>query len=105
MATSWGIENVLKEVDDLESLQKLRPNALAFPMLLETMEHEIKAIDALTPPCWLKMTENSLQNALDEKEINASAGALKVQNNQQMPQKNCHFDSKLEQFRIFCLLF
>jgi hypothetical protein len=51
MATSWGIENVLKEVDDLESLQKLRPNALAFPMLLETMEHEIKAIDALTPPC------------------------------------------------------
>jgi hypothetical protein len=53
----------------------------------------------------LKMTENSLQNALDEKEINASAGALKVQNNQQMPQKNCHFDSKLEQFRIFCLLF
>ena len=50
MATSWGVENVLKEVDDLESLQKIRPNALAFPTLLETMEHEIKAIDALTPP-------------------------------------------------------
>ena len=55
---SWGTENVLKEVDDLESLQEIRPNALAFPKLLEAMEHKIKAIDTLTSSMLLKLAKN-----------------------------------------------
>jgi hypothetical protein len=55
---SWGTENVLKEMDDLESLQEIRPNALAFPKLLEAMEHKIKAIDTLTSSMLLKLAKN-----------------------------------------------
>ena len=52
---SWGTENVLKEVDDLESLQEIRPNALAFPKLLEAMEHKI---DTLSSSMLLKLAKN-----------------------------------------------
>ena len=55
---SWGTENVLKEVDDLEGLQEIRPNALALPKLLEAMEHKIKAIDTLTSSMLLKLAKN-----------------------------------------------
>ena len=52
---SWGTENVLKEVDDLEGLQEIRPNALALPKLLEAMEHKI---DTLTSSMLLKLAKN-----------------------------------------------
>ena len=42
---AWSVDDFLKEIEDMEALQKLRPNALALPKLLETLEHKIKAID------------------------------------------------------------
>eukprot|EP00435_Cladocopium_sp_Y103_P001114 s3938_g1.t1 len=88
---AWSVEDFLKEIEDLESLQKIRPTALAIPKLLDALEHKIKAIDSLTPSMLLKLTEkleasslpadlkSSLQNAVDEKAVAASAGALKLQ--------------------------
>ena len=38
---SRGIEHVLKEMDDLDSVQKIRSNAFALPKLFEAMEHKI----------------------------------------------------------------
>ena len=88
---AWSVDDFLKEIEDMEALQKLRPNALALPKLLETLEHKIKAIDSLTPSLLLKLTEkleasslptdlkSSLQEAVDQKAVDASAGALKLQ--------------------------
>ena len=88
---AWSVEDFLKEIEDLEALQKIRPGALALPKLLEALEHKIKAIESLTPSVLLKLTQkleasslpadlkSSLQNAVDEKAVGVSAGALKVQ--------------------------
>ena len=50
----WSVEDVLKEFEDLEKLQKLRPSAVALPKLMEALEHKIQAIDTLTPSCCSK---------------------------------------------------
>ena len=86
----WSVEDVLKEFEDLEKLQKLRPSAVALPKLMEALEHKIQAIDTLTPSMLLQVTERleasslpadlktNLQTVVDDKAINASAGALKL---------------------------
>lgn len=88
---TWSVADFLKEIQDLESLQKIRPNAMALPKLLEALEHKIKAIDSLTPSMLLELTQaleasslpadlkSSLQEAVDEKAVEASAGAMKLQ--------------------------
>ena len=64
---------------------------MALPKLLEALEHKIKAIDSLTPSMLLELTQaleasslpadlkSSLQEAVDEKAVEASAGAMKLQ--------------------------
>ena len=76
---TWSVADFLKEIQDLESLQKIRPNAMALPKLLEALEHKIKAIDSLTPSMLLELTQaleasslpadlkSSLQEAVDER--------------------------------------
>ena len=92
----WSVEDVLKEFEDLEKLQKLRPSAVALPKLMEALEHKIQAIDTLTPSMLLQVTERleasslpadlktNLQTVVDDKAINASAGALKLHTSPQL---------------------
>ena len=92
----WSVEDVLKEFEDLDKVQKLRPSAVALPKLMEALEHKIQAIDTLTPSMLLQLTERleasslpadlktNLQTVVDDKAINASAGALKLHTSPQL---------------------
>ena len=62
----WSVEDVLKEFEDLEKLQKLRPSAVALPKLMEALEHKIQAIDTLTPSMLLQLTERLEASSLPE---------------------------------------
>lgn len=53
---AWSVEDFLKEIQYLEALQQIRPNAMSLPKLLDALEHKIQATGSMTPSSLLKLT-------------------------------------------------
>ena len=55
-ASHGCVEDFLKEIQYLEALQQIRPNAMSLPKLLDALEHKIQATGSMTPSSLLKLT-------------------------------------------------
>ena len=87
---AWSVDDLLKELADLEELQRIRPNADLLPKLLLALQHKVQAVTALTPSMLLKLTtaleasslpadlKKGLQDSVDERAMQASAGTLQL---------------------------
>lgn len=93
---SWSVDDLLKEINDLETLHSMRPDSLLVTNLLKGLETKVKAMGVLTPCMLVKLlerldkcalpdhTKKGLQDLVEGKAVEANAGSLKLQNQPQL---------------------
>lgn len=93
---AWSLDDLLKEIQDLEALHALRPESKLVTNLLKGLETKVKAMDCLTPSMLVKLTEalnasklpaeikQSLQDLVEARAVEANAGTLKLQSQPQL---------------------
>lgn len=92
----WSVDDLLKEIKDLESLHALRPQSMVVSNLLKGLETKVQAMDCLTPSMLVKLTEaldassltdemkQSLHDLVEARAMEANSGALRLQNQPQV---------------------